>query len=45
MDQMMALKNGADDYITKPFDYDIAVAKINSQLHRAYGELNKISRG
>jgi two-component system, OmpR family, response regulator YxdJ len=38
MDQVMALENGADDYITKPFDYDIAVAKINSQLRRAYGE-------
>lgn len=40
MDQVMALENGADDYITKPFDYDIAVAKINSQLRRAYGELS-----
>ncbi|WP_045520440.1 response regulator transcription factor [Neobacillus niacini] len=38
MDQVMALENGADDYITKPFDYDIAVAKINSQLRRAYGK-------
>jgi OmpR family two-component system response regulator YxdJ len=37
MDQVMALENGADDYITKPFDYDIAIAKINSQLRRAYG--------
>ena len=40
MDQVMALENGADDYITKPFDYDIAVAKINSQLRRAYGEFS-----
>ncbi|WP_110932540.1 response regulator transcription factor [Paenibacillus bouchesdurhonensis] len=37
MDQVMALENGADDYITKPFDYDIVLAKINSQLRRAYG--------
>lgn len=37
MDQVMALENGADDYITKPFDYEIAIAKINSQLRRAYG--------
>lgn len=37
MDQVMALENGADDYITKPFDYEIVIAKINSQLRRAYG--------
>ncbi|OAH52605.1 MULTISPECIES: response regulator transcription factor [Bacillaceae] len=37
MDQVMALENGADDYITKPFDYEIVVAKINSHLRRAYG--------
>ncbi|MBS4171975.1 response regulator transcription factor [Bacillus sp. FJAT-49736] len=37
MDQVMALENGGDDYITKPFDYEIVIAKINSQLRRAYG--------
>ncbi|WP_397428600.1 response regulator transcription factor [Priestia koreensis] len=37
MDQVMALENGADDYITKPFDYDIVLAKIRSHLRRAYG--------
>lgn len=37
MDQVMALENGADDYITKPFDYEIVTAKINSHLRRAYG--------
>ncbi|MDR6224469.1 response regulator transcription factor [Desmospora profundinema] len=37
MDQVMALENGADDYITKPFDYEIVIAKIRSQLRRAYG--------
>jgi two-component system, OmpR family, response regulator YxdJ len=37
MYQVMALENGADDYITKPFDYEIVLAKINSQLMRAYG--------
>ena len=37
MDQVMALENGADDYITKPFDYELVNAKINSQLRRAYG--------
>ncbi|SMO85492.1 response regulator transcription factor [Melghirimyces algeriensis] len=37
MDQVMALENGADDYIPKPFDADIVIAKIRSQLRRAYG--------
>jgi OmpR family two-component system response regulator YxdJ len=37
MDQVMALENGADDYITKPFDIEIVIAKIRSQLRRAYG--------
>ncbi|RCX23347.1 DNA-binding response OmpR family regulator [Fontibacillus phaseoli] len=37
MDQVMALENGGDDYITKPFDYDIVIAKIMSHLRRAYG--------
>ncbi|MEC0242379.1 response regulator transcription factor [Paenibacillus dokdonensis] len=37
MDQVMALENGADDYITKPFHYEVVVAKIRSHLRRAYG--------
>ncbi|MBD1381056.1 response regulator transcription factor [Metabacillus arenae] len=37
MDQVMALENGADDYITKPFDYEIVIAKVKSQLRRAFG--------
>jgi hypothetical protein len=35
-------KFGFDTQPVNQFDYDIAVAKINSQLRRAYGELNKI---
>lgn len=38
MDQVMALENGGDDYITKPFAYEVVVAKIKSNLRRAYGE-------
>ncbi len=38
MDQIMALENGADDYIPKPFSYEIVVAKVRSQLRRAYGD-------
>src|SRR5690625_2305823 len=36
IDQVMALENGGDDYITKPFSPDIVMAKIRSQLRRAY---------
>lgn len=38
MDQVMALENGGDDFITKPFHHEIVIAKIRSQLRRAYGE-------
>ncbi|MEI4801648.1 response regulator transcription factor [Bacillus sp. FJAT-51639] len=38
MDQVMALEYGADDYITKPFHYEVIIAKIRSQLRRAYGD-------
>lgn len=37
MDQVMALENGADDYITKPFHYEVVLAKIRSHLRRASG--------
>lgn len=40
MDQIMALEYGADDYITKPFDSEILIAKINSLLRRTFGELS-----
>ncbi|MDQ0300239.1 DNA-binding response OmpR family regulator [Salibacterium salarium] len=38
MDQVMALENGGDDYITKPFYSEVVLAKIRSHLRRAYGE-------
>lgn len=38
MDQVRALENGADDYITKPFHYEVVMAKIRSQLRRVYGD-------
>lgn len=38
MNQVMAIENGGDDYITKPFHLDVVVAKIKGVLRRTYGE-------
>lgn len=38
VDQVRALESGGDDYISKPFNLELAVAKINSWLRRTYGE-------
>lgn len=38
MDQVLGLESGADDYITKPFSYDVVIAKVKSQLRRSFGE-------
>ena len=38
MDQIRALESGADDYITKPFYYDVVMAKVKSHIRRSYGE-------
>lgn len=44
MDQVMALENGGDDFITKPFSKEIVLAKIRSQLRRAYGEYSSANK-
>lgn len=38
MDQVMAIEKGGDDYIVKPFSFDLLLAKIKSLLRRTYGE-------
>ncbi|MGE5481645.1 MAG: response regulator transcription factor [Bacteroidota bacterium] len=38
IDQVRALENGGDDYITKPFTLELVLAKVNSILRRTYGE-------
>lgn len=38
MDQVMAIENGGDDYVTKPIPLDLLLAKIKSLLRRTYGE-------
>src|SRR5699024_7557385 len=44
MDQVMALENGGDDFITKPFHPEIVMAKIRSQLRWAYGEYSAFNQ-
>jgi len=39
-DIVMGLKIGADDYITKPFDPEVLILKINNILKRAYSSAN-----
>ena len=38
MDQVMAIENGGDDYLTKPIQLELLMAKVRSSLRRAYGE-------
>lgn len=36
--QIMGMELGADDYIIKPFNIQVLIAKINSAIRRCYGE-------
>lgn len=36
MDMVMAMSMGGDDFITKPFDMDVVVAKIGALMRRTY---------
>lgn len=36
MDMVMAMNMGGDDFIQKPFDTDVLLAKINALLRRSY---------
>jgi DNA-binding response OmpR family regulator len=35
LDQVVGLESGADDYVTKPFDIDVLLARIRAVLRRA----------
>ena len=36
MDIVMGINNGGDDYITKPFDVQVLISKINALMRRTY---------
>ncbi len=38
MDQVMGIENGGDDYIIKPFSFDLLLAKVKGAIRRTYGE-------
>lgn len=38
MDQIMAIELGADDYITKPFTFEMLHSKVKAAIRRVYGE-------
>lgn len=37
LDIIMGMQMGADDYITKPFNFDVLMVKINAIMKRYYG--------
>lgn len=43
MDIVMAMQFGGDDYITKPINLDVTVAKVQAMLRRSYNFVNDIS--
>jgi DNA-binding response OmpR family regulator len=40
MDMIMAMNMGGDDYIQKPFDTNVLMAKVNALLRRSYSYIN-----
>lgn len=42
MEQVFGMESGGDDYITKPFHFDVLLAKVRALLRRAYGEYARV---
>jgi len=40
MDQVLGLELGADDYVTKPFDLDVLLARIKAVIRRSHSALS-----
>ncbi len=45
MDELMSMNLGADDFIAKPYNTQILLARINSVLKRAYHTVEKLECG
>jgi DNA-binding response OmpR family regulator len=43
-DQVLGLESGADDYVTKPFTFDVLLARVHALLRRHQGEHPDILR-
>lgn len=44
-DILRGLDNGADDYVTKPFDFDEFLARIRAVLRRSHPNISKLTLG
>ena len=43
-DQVLGLESGADDYVTKPFTFDVLLARVHALLRRHHGEHPQVLR-
>ncbi len=43
LDEILGLELGADDYVTKPFDFDVLLARIKAVLRRAHRAVSSLS--